>query len=100
MKRKLIKNVVFLVVPNPPSFTIDNQFTTINSFRGSISQQSGGKDNFTLLCNETENLNFRIDGSKFVINNLTPGTRYNCQASTTFCGHISDKSYSPQQCTG
>lgn len=88
-----------ILVPSPPLFSIDNQRTSSSTFHGRIFQNNGGNDRFTIHCNGIELSNVNINGSEYVINNLKPGTRYRCHASTTFCNHISEETIPQQECT-
>ena len=87
-------------MPYPPKFEIDSNSTTTKSISGTINQTKGGSDNFTLYCEGHAKLSYTIDGDKYSINDLEPGQRYHCQASTTFCHHISARTSLIEECTG
>lgn len=81
-------------------FQIDNNSTTTKSISGTINQTKGGSDNFTLYCEGQTRLNYTIKGDRYKINNLEPGQRYHCQATTTFCNHTSNRTSLIEECTG
>ena len=86
--------------PNAPQIKITTNLTTTKQIFGIISQTDGGSDKFKLFCAENPNLNFSINHSNFIINDLEPGHRYQIQATATFHNHISDKSELIPVCTG
>lgn len=89
-----------IVVPEAPNFEILKNITTTNSLVCDLKQTFGGKDNFEIYCNSSKMTNIEIDGSLYTINNLRPGTIYNCHATTILCGHMSAESRTVEECTG
>ena len=81
-------------------FQIDSNSTTTTSISGTINQTTGGNDTFSLYCEDQTKLNYTIHGDKYKINDLEPGQRYRCQATTTFCHHTSAKTNLTDECTG
>ena len=78
-------------MPYQPSFEINSKSTTTKSISGTIHQTKGGNDIFSLYCEDQANLTYTIQGGQYRINNLEPGQRYRCQATTTFCQHTSTR---------
>ena len=81
-------------------FQINSNSTTTKSISGTIHQIKGGNDNFTLYCGGQTKLNYAIQGDKYSINDLEPGERYSCQATSAFCKHTSARTNLIEECTG
>ena len=92
--------IEFFSEPNVPKIRINTNLTTMKQIFGTISQTDGGGDKYDLFCTDKPNLNFSINHSNFIINDLEPGHLYHIQATATFHNHVSDRSKLIKVCTG